>query len=275
LDFFETMGVLFRRWYVVVPMLALTVFGAGYAFKAASASYEAKSTLVLVAPPASTGQLNPDGTKATPCTQNPYCASGNLLNLANVTTRAMADPSTTTRLLAGNPGTSYNVILDAEPSPIIEMTADGPTSPSTLRALHDVSLGVQRELERRQKGIGVPSTALITSSPVTTATSAEQQSAGKERALVIAAAVGLALTLLAAVLAEYFARSRRRRRGYNPKGDEHAEATGDRTLDPRLAGVGDTGRVPSSAESQEHLPTERSTRRAGRGPVSVRGRGSA
>jgi hypothetical protein len=275
LDFFETMGVLFRRWYVVVPMLVLTAFGAVYAFKAAGASYEAQSTLVLVAPPASTGQLNPDGTKATPCTQNPYCASGNLLNLANVTTRSMADPSTTARLLSGNPGTSYNVILDAEPSPIIEMTADGPTSHATLRALHDVSLGVQRELEIRQKGIGVPSTALITSSPVTTATGAAQQSGGKERALAIAAAVGLALTLIAAVAAEYFARSRRRRRGYTAKSDDHGEAPGERTLDPRLGGMGDPGRVPSSAEGQEHLPTERSTRRAGRGPVSVRGRGSA
>src|SRR4051794_33187630 len=50
MDFWRTVVVLFRRWYITVPAFFLTLFMAAAAYQAAPVQYESTSVLALTSP---------------------------------------------------------------------------------------------------------------------------------------------------------------------------------------------------------------------------------
>ncbi len=213
MDFIDACKVILRRWYVAVPLLLLTFAGTYYSYTSASSNYTAKASLVLIQPPS---RLSTDGESAVVCPTNPWCAGGDVLNLANITARTMDDPKLQGELLDPHPGASYEVLLNAENrSTIMELTTTARTPDDALATLRDLIAQVDDTLNERQtERIGVVETPvdpldLVTISPLTTAQQATPQSGGKLRAAAAAFGLGIAITLGGTFLAESLAVSRR------------------------------------------------------------------
>jgi len=232
MDVFETLGVLWRRWYLVLPMLLLTLAGAYGVYTTVGERYRAQGSIVLVTPPTPADALTEQGQRPTPCAQNPFCGSGSLSNLGNVVARAMADDDVADRIARRHPDAEYSVVLSPDDrSPIIEMTATATGAVETIATLRTVEREVQRELERRQTAVGVPPQALITSATVTEARSASVQAGGKIRATLIALGLGIVATVGVAHLAEGVSRTRARRRAASDL-ERDAEATVTEPAEP-------------------------------------------
>jgi hypothetical protein len=206
------LGVLRRRWYVVLPALLLAIGAAMMVRTVVGNQYRAQSSIVLVTPATPPDLIGEQGQRPTPCAQNPFCGSGNLSNLGNVVARSMADDDVAERIDERHPGVEYVVVLSPDDrSPIIEMTTTAAGADRALAALQTVEREVRAELQRRQRAVGVPADALITSDVVTAAKSATVQAGGRIRATVVTLGAGLLLTIGLAYLVESVSRSRRAR----------------------------------------------------------------
>ncbi len=224
------LGVLRRRWYVVLPALVLTVAATMAVRSVVGNQYRAQSSIVLVTPATPPDLIGEQGQRPTPCAQNPFCGSGNLSNLGNVVARSMADDDVAERMEERHPGVEYTVVLSPDDrSPIIEMTTTAAGPDRALAALQSVEREVRAELQRRQRAVGVPGDALITSAVVTAAKSATVQAGGRIRATVVTLGAGLLVTIGLAYLVESVSRSRRARaaaaagEGTEPDGHPAAE----------------------------------------------------
>ncbi len=150
MDFIDACKVILRRWYVAVPLLLLTFAGTYYAYTSASANYTAKASLLLISPPSRTIGVG-DTESAAVCPSNPWCAGGDVLNLANVVSRQMDDPGLAGELLDPHPGASYEVLLNAENrSTIMELTTTARTPEDALDTLNDLIAEVDQTLAARQ-----------------------------------------------------------------------------------------------------------------------------
>jgi len=209
-DFIDACSVIFRRWYVVVPLLILTAVGTMFAYSTGAAEYTAKGSMVLLAPAAAPEAVSPEGKAPSACETNPWCAGNNVSSLGNVTARGMSDPSVANPILDDYPGGSYEVELDPDNrSPIVTMSAVADSPQGALGLLREVRTQVQAELRRRQLDSGVSADGLIISNRVTMANQASVQSGVKLRAAAAAFGLGIAVTLGGAFLAESMAKSRR------------------------------------------------------------------
>jgi hypothetical protein len=241
-DFIDACKVILRRWYVAVPLLLLTFAGTYYAYTSASSNYTAKASLILISPPSRTLGEGDTETAAV-CPTNPWCAGGDVLNLANVVSRQMDDPGLAGELLDPHPGASYEVLLNAENrSTIMELTTTARTPDDALDTLNDLIAQVDQTLTARQeKPIGTSKTPdtvdLVTTDVLTKSTQAAPQSGGKLRAAAAAFGLGIAITLGGVFLAESLAVSRRTKASLL-----------DRIALPDQAGNGGKALRPSKAE---------------------------
>jgi hypothetical protein len=209
MDFVDACTVVLRRWYVTLPLLVLTLLGTAFAYNRASAQYSARGSLELVLPAARDVGGVPEY-----CPTNPRCSRGDLLGLADVTARAMADPALEDRLLDDHDGASYEVVVDEDNdrSAIIEFGVSGETPRQTLATLEDVRAAIEEQLQIRQLespgAAAIDPRDLVTASAVTQSIEAKPQTGAQLRSATAALALGLAATLGGAFLAESMARSR-------------------------------------------------------------------
>jgi uncharacterized protein involved in exopolysaccharide biosynthesis len=211
-DFFDTLVLLCRRWYVVVPMLVLTLVATFFAYSSSASTYSATSSVLLAVPPAPTTSTSANGTVITPCSENPYCSSDQLQSLGNVVSLAMNDPVRSASVLQGHGSASYKVILSSDTrSPILDVSAVAHSPSEATGALKAVLGAVREELRKRQTDVGVKPSNFITAQAVVT-TAPKVQSGGKIRSALVTLGIGLALTLMMAFLVDALLSSRRRRK---------------------------------------------------------------
>ena len=218
MDFWRTVLVLFRRWYITVPAFFATLVLAGAAYSAVPVQYESGSVLVLTTPLAG-------GTQATDA-QNPTALTNPLLTFdrslaltASIVIQQM-NSSETALALGVVPGgtTSYQVTNGStnpellESGPFLFVQGTGPT-PEAAQDIADEGL--------RHGGRRSSPSARTSSTPGSPPTSASRSSSRRPRAsrcgqpMRAAAAVGAlaGLASLAAVFGfESLMTHRRRRR---------------------------------------------------------------
>jgi len=252
-DFFDACRVLIRRWYVVLPLLVVTVLVTVAAYSAAASNYTASGQIVLIAPTGNSDLTRVDGEPIPNCELNQWCNTGGIASLGNITARSMLDETVSDAILNPYPGASYEVGLDDDDrSPIITMEVTAASASDALTVLDEVRAGVETGLSTRQVGTAVPLNALITSDEVTRSTEAKVQAGGKLRAAVAAFGLGLAVVLGGAFLAESIARSRAVRA--ETLLDRIALSDGTGEPPARAAAVGATRARPASAPDPETKP---------------------
>jgi hypothetical protein len=228
MDFWRTVLVLFRRWYVTMPAFLLAVGMALMVYSSVPVRYVSTAALVLTVPPTG-GSLMPSPNHQ-PMVTNPLLNFDQGLSMAaTILIQALGTPEMATELGAPPGGsTTYRItnggtnpeLLTAGPFVFIagEAAAAAPAQDIVRRVIDRAKL----ELAARQRELDAPESTYLTISVVVAPTTAEAQGGSRMRAGAAALALGLIASLAAGFAMESIAAAWRRRRGRDAKPDEVA-----------------------------------------------------
>lgn len=203
----DTLRGLWRRWYIVIPGLILTVLVAVGAWQAVKPDYQRTATQLLL-----------PGTTSIPEAGNPYLYLGGLSQAADVLVTAMSSEQEIDSLVQGYPGAQIVIVRDpltSGPQILITVTA---RSDAEAGAILDTTVAQASEtLDSLQDVDGITAGNRIGIKSITVDT--QSTLIQKTRALAVAgAALGMLLiTLLVAGLVEGLSTRRRRRTAADPE----------------------------------------------------------
>lgn len=202
MDFWSSVKVLAKRWYIVAAGLALTLAAALGVNFLISPSYTATGSVVLSVPP-----NLPERAESL----NPYLAYGNLEVAAKVVASAMNQPSVVREQKRKGASGSFVVDLDPErSSPIITVDSRAATATAAIRTVEVVTAGVQQQLADRQKGLGAPQNTWITASTVVVPEEANRAIGSRLRAISAVMVLGSIATLSLAFAVEGWSQGKER-----------------------------------------------------------------
>lgn len=219
MDFWGTVVVLFRRWYVVVPAFALSLAAAAGVYSTVPTTYTSGAVLVLTTP--TTGGSLPTNPRIPNGLTNPLLNFDRGLNVsASILIAVMGTPDMAAELGAVEGGdTSYAVTNGGSN---LESLATGPYlfiegESSSPQAARDIVTRIiaraKLELVNRQKAVKAPPATYITTYEAVPPTVALPQRGKKLRAVATAVGIGVAAGICAAFAAESLLQSRKARRG--------------------------------------------------------------
>lgn len=218
MDFWRTVLVLFRRWYVVLPAFGVTVGLAFGVYSAIPVHYESQAVLVLTTP--LTGGSVPTDPDQPPVRVNPLLNFEQGLNTsATVVIQALLKPDLAAQLgVVPDGDTSYEVTngsINPElliTGPFIFVTGESLTPEGAQGIVQRVVQRTRDELINRQELVDAPEQTYITIDEVVEPTKAVEKRGGKARPAMAAVGLGGIASLAAAYAAESFATARRERR---------------------------------------------------------------
>lgn len=219
-----------RRWYVLLPLLALTGLAAVSAGNSVAPEYQATATIMYVAGPGET-EL-----------PNPY---GDLSGANEVATIVLNSVETRAALAAAGHGGAYEVTPESRSSIayLSIRSGDPQDAVATGTALIDVATA---ELVSRQEAAGIPPTAQVSLQVLEPPTVIAAVQEGKLRVQAVVGVLGAGISLLVAVLfddivglwkrarARGLGGERKRARGSEKRRESAAEA-GAETPTPETA----------------------------------------
>lgn len=218
MDFWGTVLVLFRRWYVVLPAFALSVAAAAGVYSTVPTTYTSSAVLVLTTP--TTGGSLPSNPRFPNGLTNPLLNFDRGLNVsASILIAAMGTPETAAELGAVEGGDTAFAVTNGGSN--LESLATGPylfvegesSSPEAARDIvKRVIARAKLELVTRQRAVKAPRATYITAYEAVPPTIPQAQRGRKLRAVAAAVGVGVAAGLCAAFAVESFVTSRRARR---------------------------------------------------------------
>lgn len=193
MDLGTLIRILLRRWYVVLPLLAITLITAVQIGRSIDPDYQARGSVLLIGPNISQGdEVNPLAELRSP------------LNTTALAIGLIAvDEQTRTEVRQlGFQGT-YEV--DVTPNtPIINIRVRATTPEQALLTLEAVIDAVKLKLDERQRGVDAPEDSLIQGETLTKTTTSRALYGSRDRAVAGIMAVGLVAAASAAVLFEAY-----------------------------------------------------------------------
>lgn len=229
--FSDLSTVLRRRWYLVSLGVLLTVALCVLASVAVPVRYIARAEVLLL--PAAT---------AVGAGGNPYVGLGGLSPAGDVLAKAMMNDSTKDELLRAGFVGEFSIGPDrasAAPLVLVEVQADSPRQALvSLNTLLGVAPGKLRSL---QADLGIEEKSMITSTVVTRSLSASALRTPQLRAVIVAAAFGLAGTLVGVALLHNLLLRR-------PRRPDRGEARQSHAAPARKAAPRRRGRAGAPAE---------------------------
>lgn len=226
MDFWRTVSVLFRRWYVVLPALMLSVGGAAIVYASIPPYYESSSVLVLTSP-LEGGSVPPDGIQQSgpinPLLNFDYglSTSAALLIQALSTTEVAAElgvlPSGDTKYQVGN-GTSNPEVLTS--GPFVFILGESRTAEGARDIVAQVGARARIELSARQDALDAPASTHIVINDVVPPTTPDEKRGSAARAAAAALGLGVLACLSSAYAVENLAERRRLRKALQGLPDE-------------------------------------------------------
>ncbi|GIH69058.1 YveK family protein [Sphaerimonospora thailandensis] len=218
MDFWGTVVVLFRRWYVTLPAFALAV-GASFAvYVSIPTTYVSNAVLVLTIP--TSGGTQPHDPERRGDLTNPLLNFDHGLSMAaSVVIVALGTPEVSGELgvtPGGDPAyqvTNGNGNLEAlTQSPFVFITGESTSPESARRIVGRVMVKARQVLDDRQRSLDTPPATFISMSEAVPPTTPLPQYGRRLRAAVTAAALGCVASLVTAFAAESIAQSSRARK---------------------------------------------------------------
>jgi uncharacterized protein involved in exopolysaccharide biosynthesis len=217
MDFWLTVKVIFRRWYITLPAFLAALGVASMVYRSVPTQYVSISVLLLTAPRTGpTAELASEQPKAI---TNPLLNFEQGLNLsASMLIQALRSPEMSASLgVSPGDGTSYEVsngstnpeLLESGPFVFIEGTSSSPQDAQDI--VRRVSALATQELAEQQEEFKVPESTHITVHEVVSPTSAQAPKAKKLRAAGAAGALGVFASLAAGFAFESITTTRVRR----------------------------------------------------------------
>ena len=211
MDLWDLTRLLFRRWYIALPILLTSVLVAAFAGKSVAPDYRATGNIQIIP---SRGVVTPTSNRP----KNPWLDLG-FNALGNAAILKVTDKETLETLKKEGYSDSITVLLN-ERSPLlsIEATADNPArATATVR---EVIKLLAAEIENQQKQFNVASEDMITTLTLNDGTDVETVTSKVKRVLIVIAGLGLLLTAAGTIGIDALLRRRTRK---NSPDDEDAE----------------------------------------------------
>lgn len=238
MDFWQTVLVLVRRWYVVVPAFAASLAGVLALYASTPIHYVSHSVLVLTTP------LTGSSLPANP--EHPNSIVNPLLNFeqglstsAAIIIQALGSPEVVAKLGASAEGDTRYQVTNGSTNP--ELLTSGPfifiagesaTAEGARAIVERVVRQAEVQLADRQAELRAPQPTYITVDQVVPPTTAEAEKGSRARAAAAALALALVGSLASAFAAESLAQALRRRRAR-----VNAPADPTRAPEPALGGT--------------------------------------
>ncbi|MFC4908589.1 hypothetical protein [Actinomadura gamaensis] len=218
MDFWSTLLVLFRRWYLTVPAFLLSLVMAGAVFAMTPSHWVSTSVLVLSSPK-NGGDVTVDQRKQPD--RNPLLIYDRglsetaailiqIMGSPEIAQRIGAPPGGATQVQVGNGSTNPELLDNGRPFIYIQVDSTSPDIAfNTNTKLVEEA---KRVLDERQHRLGAPPATFITLSSAVPPTTPVVQRKGKKRAAVAFMAFSVIVSLTLAYGGESYAQHRRRRR---------------------------------------------------------------
>jgi hypothetical protein len=262
-DLWDLTRLLIRRWYFAVPMLLASVAAVVVAAQTVSPDYKSLGYMQLIPAPSAGKPLDPD---AKPRPANPWNDLG-YAALGNAAALTVTDPTTLERLADEGYSDSVTVVLN-ERTPLFEIEAVGNSKEQSAATVKYVIELLQNDIAAKQKQYGTLAEDTISTLVINDGSSPEQDGGKVKRVLIVAAGLGLLLTMASTIALDYWLRRRSRRRAEEDAPEDNAEVTsrpvptGTREAPepPRATAIPEPPRataIPESTERTRRLHTAR------------------
>lgn len=208
MDFWKTIKVLLRRWYVALPVLVLSLGTAGVVFATVPPQYESTGTDLLTVPKAGATVTN-DPSKPAGIINPLLAFDASLTTTAQLLTQVLLDPAVYAQLTGGNENIECKAGDGGLRGPFVQVVCTAPTPASSKKTVENAFARLSTELVDRQKKLGAPEATFINVEQVVAPTEATLLVGGKLRAAGAALALGLAASLTSAFMIESFMQRRK------------------------------------------------------------------
>lgn len=208
---FGIAGVLLKWWFVVLPLVGLSLFLAQTTTDSIQPEYTADVSMIVVGS-SEVLAIDPETGDIEIEDVNPLIALGTTLNtVASILALGMLDDAVLTTLDDEGLSTAVEVTV-ADRSPILTFeVTDRSREVAGDTADRMIEL-VQGDLERRQDELGAPDANRLFVQPIKTTTLGGADFGGRSRVRIAFAAVGVGLSCTVAYLLEALVQGRRRRK---------------------------------------------------------------
>jgi hypothetical protein len=207
---------IWRHKFVTVPVILLTIAGAGYVVTVKQPLYEASSSYLLINPPAAptADDIARNPALANVRADNPYTRFADQSVIIDVLSRTINSDSARRRLLRAGADPRYVVESASRfgtTSPIVQITGTGPTPHAAMRTAEVVGHAVVGELDRMQQVQKVDPRYRITTLQVEFPDGPRLQPSGQLRMLVAVLVLGAILLFIVVSVTDALETLRRER----------------------------------------------------------------
>lgn len=214
MDFWHSLGILARRWYIVVPGIVLTTVLSIALYTNTAPTYRANGTVVFYAP----GKLTlpvatADDPAPTAQRSNPFLGfDGSIGVTSEIVSRAVVAPAAINAITGKRSATSFTVEPDINArGPIIQLTADAPTGPDAVATLNRGIAQVTTTLDQQQAAVGAPKDTWVRVAVLRADRSASAVAGNRIKSAGAVFVLGIALSITAAFLVDALMRAGRKR----------------------------------------------------------------
>lgn len=224
MDFFDLAKLFLKWWFIVVPMVVLTLGVSLLLSDRVQPEFTASGSMILNGPSVSEQGDEVDGDDAN--VSNPLVSSGGLPTTAYVTALSVGSPQVASILADEGLATSYDVAAETR-LPIIRFeTRSGSREGATQTAIRLVEL-IEDDLSLRQEAAGVPAGERVTTEVIDIAAAGGGDYSGQNRFRIVVIALGLACTIAVVFLVESLSQRRRDRATDGENGDAPEHSAGE------------------------------------------------
>jgi hypothetical protein len=203
-DFWDLTKLVFRRWYVAVPLLVITALAAMHTMQTVKPDYKATAYVQLIPPPEASITTNIKKLR------NPWLDLG-LGALNTAATYATVDRAFLNELK--NRGLSDNVVItNGYPAPIATVEVIGPTKENAMGTTAEVVKHFNEVVKSLQDDYAVQTPGRILTRRLDTGSNLEETGGKVKRALVAVAGAGALITAGITIALDALLRRRSRRR---------------------------------------------------------------
>jgi hypothetical protein len=249
MDLAEVIRVIRARWYVMAPLLVLTVALTIGVDRAIPTKYQTTSSLSLLASQSATA-----GTSTIPGTRNPFLNYNSSLNdTADFLVRRMGSTDTANDLSARGVTEAYSVVLAAAAQgPFITLTVTGSNREHVLTSMNTLTQYTVEQLQAVQVQASVRPEDMIRSMEIVPPGPPAKQTKTKTQDVLLTGFGGVVIAFLATFMVESVLASRRKRRRRVPFGaspDEYYDYEADEeAVEPAGANGAERGTETGHAE---------------------------
>ncbi|GAB3744882.1 hypothetical protein [Microlunatus parietis] len=199
----DVLGMLRRRWYVVLVGLLLVAGGTGAAYLKAPLNYQATGQLLLLLPPQAAGGDQPI---------NPYLnLDSGLATTAALIASTLNAPESQRAVESAGYLAEYSIALSPDTGPLLVITTEARDPQQAIGTRDEVIRRLQEELKRIQTEEDAPKRQFIHTRTNSTFNGAEVLTGDRIKAVAAVAAAGLLTVLLVVVIWDRMASRRRAR----------------------------------------------------------------